>query len=900
MSGCPAVARASATLLAVGALATLPAAARAQITVEDALAFSFASGLVGSETGDRIAWVENDRGARNVWVAEGPAWEGRAVTAYPDDDGQEIGSVSFMPDGTRILYVRGGAPNRQGEIPDPRSTPDAEGRTVWIVSTAGGEARKLVDGGGFALAPDGSRIAYGKGREIWLLGVEEGAEAAKLATVRGDPGGFRWSPDGTGLAFVSNRGDHAFVGVVDPASGRVRYLDPSVHQDGSPAWSPDSKRIAFLRVPHERDQFPFAPRRAGLPFSIRVADAATGEGREVWRASEGTGSVFSGVDADSQLFWGAGDHLVFPWEGDGWKHLYSVPASGGRAVPLTPGGFEVQYVGMTPDRRRMLYDANQDDIDRKHVWTVDVAGGTPRPLTPGTGLEWGAVNTGGGTLAFHASSTARPAHTVVMAGGARREVGPPLPAAFPVDRMVTPRQVVFRAADGMEIHAQLFLPPGARAGERHPAMVFFHGGSRRQMLLGFHHRDYYSNAYAFNQVLASRGYVVLAVNYRSGIGYGMEFREALNYGATGASEFNDVIGAGLYLQSRDDVDRARIGLWGGSYGGYLTALGLSRASDVFAAGVDLHGVHDWNIVIKNFVPDYEAEAHPEFSELAFESSPMASIDGWRSPVLLIHGDDDRNVPFSESVDLAESLAERHVDFEQLVFPDEVHGFLLHRSWRAAYEAALDFLGRKLGGDRADADGSPASRFQEADGVRALYQSGRSFGDFLDAARSRRDQWQDHYRGAAVPDSLLSRALAAGGTWRLLAIAEDWCGDSANTIPYLARLVERVPGLEMRVVDSKRGRAVMETHRTPDGRPATPTVVLLDEAWREVGSLVERPAPLTAWYQAHRADMSSEALHERIYAWYDEDRGASTVADIIALMERGSAGQLLESGFGQKP
>lgn len=215
------------------------------------------------------------------------------------------------------------------------------------------------------------------------------------------------------------------------------------------------------------------------------------------------------------------------------------------------------------------------------------------------------------------------------------------------------------------------------------------------MLLGFHHSGYYHNAYSLNQYLANKGYVVLTVNYRSGIGYGLNFREALDYGATGASEFNDVVGAGAYLRSRADVDPARIGLWGGSYGGYLTAMGLARASDMFAAGVDVHGVHDWNVVINGFRPDYDKGQWEDFSELAFDSSPMADVDSWRSPVLLIHGDDDRNVPFSESVDLAYHLLRLGVYFEELVFPDEVHGFLLHSNWVEAYLAADDFFQRML-------------------------------------------------------------------------------------------------------------------------------------------------------------------------------------------------------------
>jgi dipeptidyl aminopeptidase/acylaminoacyl peptidase len=226
-------------------------------------------------------------------------------------------------------------------------------------------------------------------------------------------------------------------------------------------------------------------------------------------------------------------------------------------------------------------------------------------------------------------------------------------------------------------------------------VVFFHGGSRRQMLLGWHYMFYYHQAYGFNQYLASKGYIVLTVNYRSGVGYGLDFREAKDYGPNGASEYNDVIGAGLYLQGRGDVDARRIGLWGGSYGGYLTALGLARASDMFAAGVDLHGVHDWNLEIRNAWPEYERQKQEETARIAFESSPMSSVGSWRSPVLLIQGDDDRNVVFSQTVILAEALRKEKVHFEQMVIPDEIHDFLVHDHWLQVYHAADRFLGRYL-------------------------------------------------------------------------------------------------------------------------------------------------------------------------------------------------------------
>ncbi len=157
--------------------------------------------------------------------------------------------------------------------------------------------------------------------------------------------------------------------------------------------------------------------------------------------------------------------------------------------------------------------------------------------------------------------------------------------------------MIFKAEDGWQIHGQLFEPKTEGRAPRppnRPALIFIHGGSIRQMMLGFHYMDYYHNAYAMNQYLASRGYVVLSVNYRTGIMYGRHFREPHDGGPRGGAEYKDIVAAGRYLQTLPNVDPKKIGLWGGSYGGYLTAMGLARNSDLFAAGVDSHGVHDWS------------------------------------------------------------------------------------------------------------------------------------------------------------------------------------------------------------------------------------------------------------------------------------------------------------------
>ena len=265
--------------------------------------------------------------------------------------------------------------------------------------------------------------------------------------------------------------------------------------------------------------------------------------------------------------------------------------------------------------------------------------------------------------------------------------------------VVQPRAVTFTAPDGLVIHGQLF---DARSSAPKPGVIFVHGGPPRQMLLGWHYMDYYSNAYAMNQYMATHGFTVLSVNYRLGIGYGRAYKHPGHAGPTGASEYQDVLAGAKYLQSLPGVDPHRIGIWGGSYGGLLGAQALARNSDVFKAGVDWHGVHDWTRELHKEIDGapkgYDPGAEDKAMALAFASSPEADLSKWTSPVLLIQGDDDRNVLFAQTVDLARKLEDKGVTVEELVIPNEIHGFLQHRNWLAADAATVDFLDRKLAVD----------------------------------------------------------------------------------------------------------------------------------------------------------------------------------------------------------
>ena len=716
-----------AVLTTLAILSVHTASAQHKPTIEQYLKPGYPQELVSARKADRIAWESYEAGRRNIYEASAPDFKPRRLTSFLDDDGIDLTDVRISDDGNVVAFVRGTPPNRSGWVANPTGDPNGGEHSIWAVNRAGGAHRLVADAANPVLSPNGKWVLFVKEGQIYRVATAQTAQTPAMDKGEkpfikewGTNGNPKWSPDGSMIAFTTNRADHGFVGIYNVKKRAVTYMSPNVDFDTAPTWSGDGKRIAFIRRPGtpfgQQSQtglggignpsgpafnataapsggngrggggavVPAGANTAQVPglyrglfdggynLSFWVGDPVTGLAHELWHNAPNERD-FNNINT---IQW-AGDALIFQLEPHEWVRYYSVSTRTPAAQPieLTPGEGQLEHTGLSADGQTLFYSSNVNAIDSRHIWKVPTAGGTAEQISTGDIQTYPVALASGKQVTMLTASWNRPQSVGVMsvAGGPEKVIYPTLTKEFPADRHVQPTNVMLKAADGNEFHNQLFLPKDMKAGEKRPAIIFVHGGPQRQMLLGYHYLSFYHVFYSVNEWLVDQGYIVMSVNYRSGIGYGKAFRNAPNTGARGNSEYQDVLAAGKYLQSRPDVDASRVGIWGLSYGGLLTAEALARNSDIFVTGVDLAGVHLEGSSLDS-------------TNVGYKSSAISAIEGWKSPVLLVQGDDDRNVAFSQMVGLVSLLRAHHVTYDLTVLTDDVHETLLHRRW-------LDFFGK---------------------------------------------------------------------------------------------------------------------------------------------------------------------------------------------------------------
>jgi len=612
----------------------------------------------------------------NAWALDVDGGAERQLTdvrhgAAPKSPAEPTGEKKFLRDQQRELFdfIR-----RQAADQRVRADTDTTGRkAVWLPETQSVSRFETSSDGRFVLAtvtdrPTGAAAGQQVTMPVWV--TQTGfVETQQIRTKVGD---------------APNRQQAV---VIDVVTGKVTWIAHDSLTDNVAVGVSPNGRHALVR----------SSNRDFKDAWLVVVDLPSLTRRDVvhlhddaWLGVDG----FLGPGAWSGWL-GDGETIYYASEETGYAHLYVVPAAGGAARALTSGAWEVQDVRLSPDHRTFYLETNEGDWGQVHAYALPVAGGRSTQLTSAEGRQDVVVSPDERTLAVLQSTANHPPELYVQgtrAGGAARRITESTTAEWRGFAWLSPEIVAIPASDGAQVPARLYRPTGG-GGSKHAAVIFVHGAGYLQNV----HKWWssYYREYMFNQVLAARGYTVLDLDYRGSAGHGRAWRTAI-YRHMGGRDLDDQVDAARWLVQQMNVDSTRIGIYGGSYGGFITLMALFTRPGVFATGAALRPVTDW----AHYNHGYTARIlnQPQDDSVAYrQSSPIYFAQGFVGRLLICHGLVDDNVHFQDTARLVQRLIELgKQNWDVAVYPVEAHGFRRNDSWTDEYRRILRLFEETIG------------------------------------------------------------------------------------------------------------------------------------------------------------------------------------------------------------
>lgn len=679
-------------LLLAAAPAAIAEPPRGSVTIERISEIKYPTSPAWSPDGQRIAFLWDAAGKQDVYVVT-PGGTPVQLTDFPVDPDlwlSDIDTLAWASDDT-ILFGR-------------------EGR-LWSVSTdkrTPAPVDGLADAGRFALAPDRSQMAFLRDGQIWIASVA--ARTARQLTRLAAPlmpSVPAFSADGRWLAFTAshtslesetlpwngnlvrsmvNVSTDRRLGIVSAHGGDVAWV-PTVGTVSNVQWAANGTLIYQEVSPDGKTREIKAVSIGALP-------------RVLWRDHDER--WWSPTARDARLAVSPdGTSVAFVSDRTGWIHVYVMPVdatSESEARQLTSGSFTAGVGGWSPDGRLIAYHHGEprNQMER-FISVVDVSSGRSKPVVTARGVSFDPVFSPDGTrLLFQRTDVEHSLDLYAVrtdGSDAIVRLSDSMPAGLSKDDLAVPVPVQFPSrADGKPVPATLMVSKTLDRSRKYPAIVWIHGSGQDQNFLGWHPGSY-RMYYSATVYLAQQGYVILTPDYRGSSGYGREWTTGVHK-ALGVIDADDVASAADYLKTLDYVDPDRIGVWGLSYGGYLTLQTLTREPQLWACGINVAGVVDWATYSAGYTTPRLGTPveHPEIYRV---SAPIHHMDRLERPLLVLHGTFDRNVPFRDSLRLIDVLVKLNKPFEMGVYPGEVHFFRRRHILRDAWRRVEEFFDRHL-------------------------------------------------------------------------------------------------------------------------------------------------------------------------------------------------------------